>query len=126
MIGITQIGIVAVVTCILCMTVRERPEISALLASAGGIIIITSVMPYISDLFGTVNMMAQSAGIDSDYIVIMFKVTGISAVTAVCAAICRDGGQSGIAAKVEIAGRILVLTAALPVIKHLFKIISNI
>ena len=86
----------------------------------------TSVMPYISDLFGNINAMAQSAGIDSDYIIIMFKVTGISAITVICAAICRDSGQSGMAAKVEIAGRIMVITAALPVIRHLFRIISSI
>lgn len=124
--NIFQIGIAAVITCILCITIRERPEISMLLACAGGIIIILSVMPYILDLFGNINAMAQSAGIDNDYIVIMFKVTGISAVTVICASICRDCGQSGIAAKVEIAGRIMVITAALPVIKHLFKIISEI
>lgn len=124
--NIIQIGIAAVITCILCMTIRQRPEISALLAAAGGIIIMTSVMPYISDLFGNINAMAQSAGIDSDYIIIMFKVTGISAITVICSAICRDSGQSGIAAKVEIAGRIMVITAALPVIRHLFKIISSI
>ena len=124
--NIIQIGIAAVITCILCMTVRQRPEISILLASAGGIIIMTSVMPYISDLFGNINAMAQSAGIDSDYIIIMFKVTGISAITVICAAICRDSGQSGMAAKVEIAGRIMVITAALPVIRHLFRIISSI
>lgn len=124
--NIIQIGIAAVITCILCMTIRQRPEISALLAAAGGIIIMTSIMPYISDLFGNINAMAQSAGIDSDYIIIMFKVTGISAITVICSAICRDSGQSGIAAKVEIAGRIMVITAALPVIRHLFKIISSI
>ena len=124
--NIIQLGIAAVITCILCMTVRQRPEISTLLASAGGIIIMTSVMPYISDLFGNINAMAQSAGIDSDYIIIMFKVTGISAITVICAAICRDSGQSGMAAKVEIAGRIMVITAALPVIRHLFRIISSI
>lgn len=124
--NILQIGITAVITCILCMTVKERPEISVLLVFAGGIIIMTAVMPYISDLLGNINAMAQSAGIDSDYIVIMFKVTGISAITVICSAICRDAGQSGIAAKVEIAGRISVITAALPVIKHLFNIISGI
>ena len=124
--NIIQIGIAAVITCILCMTVRQRPEISTLLASAGGVIIMASVMPYISDLFGNINAMAQSAGIDSDYIIIMFKVTGISAITVICAAICRDSGQSGMAAKVEIAGRIMVITAALPVIRHLFRIISSI
>lgn len=124
--NIMQISVAAIIICILCMAVKERPEISVLLSVGGGIIIITAIMPYISELFGNINALAQSAGIAGDYIKIMFKVTGISAVTVICSAICRDSGQSGIAAKVEIAGRIMVITSAMPVIKHLFKIISGI
>lgn len=121
-----QIGVFAVITCLLCITIRERAELSMLLAVAGGVAVISAVLPQLLELLGNINAMAQSAGIESEYIIIMFKVTGISAVTTVCAAICRDSGQSGLASKVEIAGRIMIIAAALPVIKHLFYVITSI
>lgn len=55
---------------------------------------------------------AASYGLNSDYIMLIFKVVGIAYIIQLAAQICTDAGESAIASKVELAGRVMILLAA--------------
>ena len=57
------------------------------------------------------------------YIGTVLKATGIAVLITVCSAVCKDAGQTAIAAKLEIAGRVVILMLSLPVLSQLFRVI---
>ena len=55
----------------------------------------------------------------------MFKSLGITYLTVFAADTCRDAGQNSLAAKVELAGRMAVVAAALPLVKRVVSIVTE-
>jgi stage III sporulation protein AD len=68
----------------------------------------------------------SKSGIDSKLIVPVFKVTGLAYITQFSVDACRDAGQSGIASKIEIVGKIMMLAVAVPIATALIRIITSI
>ena len=51
----------------------------------------------------------------------LLKVGGISLLTDFAAQTCRDAGEDGLALKVELAGRVMLIALALPVMEALLS-----
>lgn len=114
----------ALITAVLALTLKNRPDISVILSIAGGVALLISFLPHVAAVIDAVNQMAQRSGIDGGYMLIVMKASGIATAVTICSAVCRDAGQSALAVKVEIAGRIAILTVSLPVINTLFDTIA--
>ena len=81
---------------------------------AAGITLLIVVVGEITGFVDTVKNAAASYGLNSDYIMLIFKVVGIAYIIQLAAQICTDAGESAIASKVELAGRVMILLAAAP------------
>lgn len=68
---------------------------------------LTSVTAHIKELF-------NATGLPAEYVMILFKAIGICLLTEIASDTCRDAGETALATKTEIAGKVLVLTASLP------------
>ena len=53
-----------------------------------------------------------------EYVLVLFKALGICYLTQFAADSCRDAGESALAVKAEIAGRIAVLLISLPLLSQ--------
>lgn len=62
---------------------------------------------------------------NSFYYGVLMKIIGITYLCEFTSGICKDAGYSSIAAQVEMAGRVLVLLASIPVILSVISVISN-
>ena len=56
----------------------------------------------------------------------MFKVIGVSYMCEFMSAVCKDAGESSIAVKIDVAGKLVILSASLPVFKELIDLISRV
>lgn len=118
---------VALITVILVLTISgNRPELAVIIAICGGFILLLSVLPAAAEIISVIKSISSIASIDMEYISIAVKCSGIGMAVTICSAVCRDAGQTGIAAKLEIAGRIMILTIALPVISGLFNAVISV
>lgn len=120
---IFQIACIAIVTTVLVLLLQSRPELAMMVGLAGGVLILLQVLPYIANIVQAIEEVAQLAGIEMQYIGIVLKATGIAVLITVCSAVCKDAGQTAIAAKLEIAGRVVILMLSLPVLSQLFRVI---
>ena len=120
---IFQIACIAIVTTVLVLLLQSRPELAMMVGLAGGVLILLQVLPYITNIVQAIEEVAQLAGIEMQYIGIVLKATGIAVLITVCSAVCKDAGQTAIAAKLEIAGRVVILMLSLPVLSQLFRVI---
>ena len=98
---------------------RMRPEMGLTAALAAGILLLTMAMPMVAQVIGGIASIAQAGGVKSSYLTQLLKVAGISLLMDFAAQTCRDAGEEGLAMKTELAGRVMLLTLALPAMQTL-------
>ena len=69
--------------------------------------------------------MVTEAGINGEYISILIKVIVIAYICEFAVQFCADAGEKAIGAKIELAGRVLILAASLPILENLLRLIVN-
>ena len=102
---------------------RLRPEMGLVMALAAGILLLVMCMPMLGDIISGVSALAQKGGVTDGTTAQLMKVTAISLMTDFAAQTCRDAGENGLALKAELAGRILMLSLALPAMQTLLSLI---
>ena len=55
-------------------------------------------------------------GVSSSFILLLVKITGISILTEFAVSICKDMGESAIANKVDLGGKLLIVSLSIPII----------
>ena len=79
----------------------------------------------VEKLMETVMGAAERGGISEGYVGIVVKASGISCISSLCGALCRDMGQTAIGTKIEFAGRIAIVLTAVPAINALLSLIER-
>ena len=104
---------------------KENPQMAMLVAAATGILIFLMLCAPLGALLALLRETAAEAGVGGDYFAIVLKVIGIAYLTQFGAQLCADAGEGAIAAKVELAGKILMMTAAAPVLTGLLEMVMG-
>ncbi len=91
-----------------------RPEMALQLSVAACLFILAYALSDIAAVREAVDGLAAGFGLGAEQMKLVFKVIGISYVVQFAAEACKDAGESAIASKVELAGRVMIVAAALP------------
>ena len=122
-----QLCAAALVGVFLSMLIKEKsPNISVLLSSLCGAVILFSVAGDLSDIVSYVYEFSSFSGFESEILSVLLKVTGIAYIIDFSGDICRDAGENGIAKKLEFAGKISIIAISLPVIVSLFEKVKDV
>lgn len=125
--SVLKIAGFAIAAAAAAMTVRSyRPELSMQIGIATGLLLLLYAIGEIGSVFSELSDYIEEFGIPSEYITTMLKVTGIVYLIQFAAETCRDSGEGAIAAKTELAGRVMILVICLPVIKTVFELITKV
>ena len=100
---------------------KENPQIAMLTAAVTGILIFLMLCSPLGELIILLKETAKQAGVGEGYFGIVLKVIGIAYLTQFGAQLCADAGESAIAAKIELAGKVLMMAAAAPVLTDLLE-----
>lgn len=120
---IAIVGIAMIVTVFAVLLREERPEMALLLALAFGIMIFVLVLDKVGVIIDLFRELASKGEVDQLYLLSLFKILGIAYVAEFGAQICRDAGEGTIASKIEMAGKILILLLAIPIITAVLEIV---
>ena len=121
---IIKIGAVALTGMLFAVLMRNKnPTAAALTALACTLVIASYMLGAFEDLFSGFSRLLSSGGLDPVFYKSIIKVIGVAYFSEIISGLCRDAGQNAIAAKVEIAGRVFVLTLTLPVVTELMNVI---
>lgn len=124
--NISMIFASGIVIAVMAVTVGGlKSEYGVLIAVCGGILLLMASIPGVEKLVETIMSAAENAGINNGYVGIVVKASGISFITSLCSALCRDMGQSAIGTKLELAGRIAIVLTAVPAINALLSLIER-
>lgn len=117
-------GIIAVSLIIILK--NQKPEIALICVIASSIIMLAFIFDELKSVISLINSLILNSSIDSSYIKIILKVIGISYLVEFGKDICKDAGESAIANKIEMAGKVIVVSVSIPVIASLIEVVSQI
>lgn len=120
------VGLGLIATVIIVILKVQRPEIAVQVSIITGILVFFMIA---GKLFAVVELLktySKKASIDSMYINILLKIIGIAYIVEFAAEICKDAGESSIASKIELAGKVIIIVLAVPIITSLLDLIIKI
>ena len=94
----------------------RRHDIALLISLVAGTLIFIFTIGEIQNIILFLKRIANKAGIDVIYIGIIMKILAIAYLASFAAEICKDAGASTIGSKVEFAGKIMILSLAIPIL----------
>ena len=121
---IIGVGLLALIFIIILK--QYKPEFAIYASLIAGAIIILLVMDKFSGIISILNNIASKANINNEFLTILLKITGIAFLTEFAVSICRDSGESAIASKIDLGGKIIIISISIPIITSLLELILNI
>lgn len=110
----------------LCVIVRQiKPEIAVFVGIAAGIAILAAVISAAAPSVGEVTELAEKAGINGEFTKVLLKALAVCYITTLSADCARDAGESAVAAKLELGGRISIAVLSLPVFTELANMVMG-
>ncbi|GAA0121327.1 MAG: stage III sporulation protein AD [Clostridium argentinense] len=104
----------------------KRDDIALFISLIAGIIIFLFMISKLTAVINFLQTLANKANIDVIYLDAVFKILGIAYLSSFCSEVCRDAGENSIASKVEFAGKILIITLAMPILMGVMQTILKI
>ena len=117
----------AIVICALITTVRQqRAEIAVLLTAAAGVILLAYILKDMPQTVGSLrDMLSELDGFSGETGAVL-RAAGACLAAQLTADVCRDAGQTTVAARVELGGRIAALMLILPVLESVLRLSAQI
>lgn len=120
------VGVGLLVT-VLAVVVREhRPELAVYLSLAGAALLLLLVVQRLAGLVGVLTDLAGRAHLEAPYLATVLKVIGVAYVVGLGAQVCRDAGERAVAEKMELAGKIVILSLSLPIMLAVVDTVAGI
>ncbi|MBR3836570.1 MAG: hypothetical protein IKJ74_00350 [Clostridia bacterium] len=101
------------------------PKIKTLLTVATGILILIFFMESVTPILKTFSTLTERSGL-TPLFELVWKGLGLSLLVSVCADLCRDMGENGIATKLEMGGKGALLCLSIPVLEEIMVLLEEI
>lgn len=123
-IKIIGVGLIALI--IIIIVKQYRPEFTMYVSVAAGIIILLLVMGKLSAIIDLLTNLANKTSINNEFIFLLIKITGIAILTEFASSVCKDSGETAIASKVDMGGKVIIIAMSIPIIASLLETILKV
>jgi stage III sporulation protein AD len=120
------LGFTLVVTVLLVILRKERPEIAVVLGVAAAGLILGALIQKIGEVLLVFQTLSVKAEVNQEYLKLAVKIVGLAYLAGFGAQICKDAGESGMAAKIELAGKIFILVLGIPVMVGILDLVLRV
>lgn len=125
--GIVQLVGFGVASALLSLTLRKtRPEMALLVSLAAGICLLLTVVDNLQQIVGLMSSLAERAEISDSMLPLLLRIIGVAALCELGAQLCRDADEGGLASKIEMGGKLMVLAMAMPIAISLVDLVLGI
>lgn len=125
--SIVKIAGVALVALAASVVIKQlKPEYGVYIPVVAASIIFIYAVSELCGIAQTVTNAFSKYGLNNEYMKVIFKSIGIAYVTQFASDCCRDGGEGAIASKVELCGKIMILSCAIPVMFSVLDMIDEV
>lgn len=123
--NIVAIVIIGVIGAILGIIIKQyKPEYSVLISLLTGVMILGAVIAVLQPLLNTIKSLTDAVNLNDVYGKILLKALAVCYITQLAVDCCKDAGETAIASKLEMAGKVAILLIALPLFEQLVNIVT--
>ncbi|MBY0203814.1 stage III sporulation protein AD [Paenibacillus polysaccharolyticus] len=122
---IQVVGLALIATVLILVIKEQKPMFAFLIAAATGVVIFMLLIGKIGTVIEVLKRLAENSGMESIYLKTVLKIIGIAYIAEFGAQIVRDAGQESIASKIELAGKVLILVLAIPIISIIIETVMK-
>lgn len=120
------IGIAFIALIIIIMLKQYRSEYAVFISILTGVLILFLVMDKLTGIINLIQSIQDKYSINTQFIAILIKITGIAFLSEFAVSICKDSGEAAIASKIELGSKIIIISMSIPIISNLLEIILKI
>ncbi|HET7579736.1 MAG TPA: stage III sporulation protein AD [Bacillales bacterium] len=115
------VGLGLIATFLVLVLKEQKPTFAFLLTIFVGALIFLFLIGKIERIISMLERLAVNADLNMIYVKTILKIIGIAYIAEFGAQITKDAGQGAIASKIELAGKVLILLMAIPIITAIIK-----
>ena len=115
------IGIAFLAVIIIIILKQYRPEFAMYVSIIAGALIIFMSIGKLDGIIKLLNTISNSTKVNGQFLGILLKITGIAFLTEFAVSICKDSGETAIASKVDMGGKIIIIAISVPIISSLVE-----
>lgn len=123
---IVQIVIICLLAIIFIAVLDKQKEFGIYLSVITGIITFIVFLDKFNIIMDLLDKINGFINIDDMYMKILLQILGIAFVTEFGAQLCKDAKQNAIANNIELAGKIIILVIASPIILAIITLVESI
>ena len=105
---------------------QYKPEFAMYVSLICGILILFLAMDKLISIIDVIKSIANRSSINSSFLLIILKITGIAIISEFAVSVCNDSGESAIASKIEIGSKVIIVYLSIPIISNLLDVVLNI
>ena len=124
--GIFQIVATGVLCAILAITIKKQsPEIALIITIASSVLIFLMLLPMLAETVTALSRVGAMLDGGMQYVSLALRVIGVAYMAELGASICADAGESAIAAKIDLGGRVIIMVLAMPVVLEVLAVVTG-
>lgn len=104
----------------------KKDDFALLVIIISSVVILGYLILQLEDIVNILNELVLKSGIDSEYLKLLLKVTGIVYVVELASNICKDAGSSALASKMEMVGKISIVVITIPIFSSVISVVLDI
>ena len=118
---------VGLISLIIIIIVRQyKPEFTLYVSLLAGAIILVFIMVKLDGIINLLTTLSNKTAINNEFLTLLIKITGIAFLTEFAVSICKDTGETAIANKVDMGGKVIIVSMSRPIISSLLETVVEI
>lgn len=123
-IKIIGIGLISLI--IIIILKQYKPEFAIYVSLAAGVLILTMSFQELAGIITLLKSIGNRTSVNNQFILLLLKITGIAILTEFAVSICNDSGETAIGTKIDIGGKIMIISISIPIITALLETVLKV
>lgn len=102
----------------------KSPALALLVSITALLVLFGMFLPCLQNVWRQFSRLLSDSGLDPEVLLPVIKSLAVTQITHISAELCRDAGERGLAAKVELCGAAAALLCILPLVQQALKLIG--
>lgn len=121
------VGIAICALVIIIIIKQYKPEFAVYISLIATALILCLLLDKISGIVNLLtNLASKMNGTSQEFLKILLKITGIAFLTEFAVSICKDAGENAIGSKVDLGGKVIIVTLSIPIISSMLETVLKI
>lgn len=112
---------------VLGITVRQyRPELAVGITVLTAVAVVYACLPSLVAVLEVFETIADETGLDTRYVNVVVKIIATAYICKFASDLCADAGETSIASKIELGGKVAIVAMSMPIIYGLLELTARI